>query len=127
MDVGDEPVPEGKLLTRPRLTRPEPVRCNCNDTIAITIDAAGHVATLHLCQWCGDSWDIDGSPASRDAVHALLPKSEALTAIWRRSAVKCPAEEYRPPRADRHTGGGARGPSCAASAAYARLGGVAPR
>jgi hypothetical protein len=124
MDDGDELVPDAKLLTRPRPTRPEPVPCYCNDRIAITIDAAGRVATLHLCQWCGDSWDIDGSPASRDAVHALLPKSDALTAIWRRSAAGRPAEQHRPPRADRHTGAGARGPSCVASATYARRGGA---
>jgi hypothetical protein len=65
---------------------PEPASCRCRDAIAITIYAAGHLATLHLCQWCGDSWDIDGAAAPRDAVHTLLPKSEALSAIWRRTA-----------------------------------------
>jgi hypothetical protein len=66
--------------------RLEPGSCGCRDTIAITIDVAGHVATLHLCQWCGDSWHIDGIPASREAVHELMPRSEALSAIWRRAA-----------------------------------------
>ncbi len=60
--------------------------CHCPDAIGISVDVdGGHVATLHLCQWCGDSWDIDGVPASRDEVHELVPKSGALGAIWRKA------------------------------------------
>ena len=71
--------------TRPRPEPPAAVLCACGDTVAISIDVAGHVATLQLCQWCGDFWEIDGMPASRQAVHRLVPKSDALSAIWRRA------------------------------------------
>src|SRR5579863_5112253 len=84
--MSDDVAAAGELRTRPRPTRLDPVPCRCRDSIAITIEVAGHLATLHLCQWCGDSWDIDAAPASREAVHALVPKSDALAAVWRRGA-----------------------------------------
>ena len=91
--------PGGQPPTGPRPTRGGPVPCSCRDTIAITIDVAGHRATLHLCRWCGDSWDIDGSPASRADVHLLVPKSRALSAIWRRTAPAAgPADRRRTAR-----------------------------
>jgi hypothetical protein len=68
-----------QLLTRPQKTPPGSLPCNCADSVGITIRVAGdHLATLRSCQWCGDSWDIDGTPASPEAVHALVPQRLAI-------------------------------------------------
>ncbi len=85
MSRGDDDAGGAQVLAWRRPKRPDPAPCTCHGTIAIAVDVAGHRATLHLCQWCGDSWDIDGAPAAAGAVHALVPKSAALSAVWRRS------------------------------------------
>jgi hypothetical protein len=80
----------GQLHWRPRPSPPPeaPVSapCRCPDVVAITLClVGGHVATLHSCASCGNSWDIDNAPAPREAVFALLPKSGSCCATWRRS------------------------------------------
>lgn len=58
--------------------------CRCRDAIGISvIVAGGRVATLRLCQWCGDSWQVDGTPVAPEVVHSLVP--QAGSAAWRTS------------------------------------------
>jgi hypothetical protein len=58
------------------------VACTCANAVTITVElAGGHRAKLHLCHWCGDSWDVDGVPAAPEEVHALVPKPRAVS--WR--------------------------------------------
>ena len=67
---------------RPRRGPHAAAVCRCQDAVAITVlVAAGHVATLRVCQWCGDSWDIDGTPAPPEAVHSLVPQPRSTD--WR--------------------------------------------
>jgi len=76
--------------------------CRCEDAIGITVVVAGgRAAMLRLCQWCGDSWQVDGTAVAREAVHSLVPRPRSP--LWRCSP---------PPSRPRRMKGGARRPSC---------------
>jgi hypothetical protein len=58
--------------------------CGCAGTTAIMIRLSETCcATLHSCPRCGAAWDINGAPAGRGEVHALIPRSRSPLAIWR--------------------------------------------
>jgi hypothetical protein len=71
--------------------------------IMVRLDDSCH-ATMRSCDVCGSSWDINGNPATRAAVHALFPRSESPIAVWRREG------HVRPLRRGARRGGGEPGP-----------------
>jgi hypothetical protein len=94
----------GAAGVRAHLGAPPAVACTCGDAAAITVEVAeGHRASLHLCPWCGDSWDIDGVPAAREEVHALVPKPRA--ASWRANPRPQAAGRLVPRRSRRECAG----------------------
>ncbi len=96
----------GPTGPRGEVTGPVPRCATCGRAqVAITVRLADSCrATLRSCEVCGSSWDINGNPATRAAVHALVPRSDSPIAVWRRGG------HVRPVRRRARRGGGDPGP-----------------